>query len=89
VSAPSYAGSRLAPITVVLCGSSSWRTIVLVATAGASCDSKVDSLARICYWSAGRLFAAWPTRTEFLDHSRVSESSMFLVSHAYEVCRSP
>ena len=48
VSAPSYAESRLAPITAVLCGLSSRRTMVLVATAGASCDSKVDSLAGIC-----------------------------------------
>ena len=49
VSAPSYAESRLAPITAVLCGSSSRRTMVLVATASASCDSEVDSLAGICY----------------------------------------
>ena len=48
VSAPSYAGSRLAPITAVLCGSSSRRTMVLVATTGVSCDSEVDSLAGIC-----------------------------------------
>ena len=75
VSAPSYAESRLAPITAVLCGSSSRRTMVFVATTGASCDSEVDSL-------AGRFFAAWATRIELLDHSRVSESSMFLASHA-------
>ena len=49
VSAPSYAESRLAPITAVLCGSSSRRTMVLVATAGASYDSEVDSLAGIGY----------------------------------------
>ena len=79
VSALSYVGSSLAPIMAVLCGSSSLRTLVLVAIAGASCDSEVDSLAGICCWSAGRFFAAWATRTEFLDHSRVSESSMFLV----------
>ena len=48
VSAPSYVESRLAPITVVLCGSSSRRTMVLVATAGVSYDSEVDSLAGIC-----------------------------------------
>ena len=82
VSASSYAGSRLAPITAVLCGSSSWRTMVLVATAGASCDSEVDSLAGIYCLSARRFFAAWATRTEFLDRSRVSESSIFLASHA-------
>ena len=81
MSAPSYAESRLAPIMAVLCGSSSRRTMVLVATARVSCDSEVDSLAGIICWSAGRFFAAWATRTEFLDHSRVSESSMFLASH--------
>ena len=48
VSAPSYAESRLAPITAVLCGSSSQRTMVLVATASVSCDSEVDSLAGMC-----------------------------------------
>ena len=48
VSTPSYAESRLAPIKAVLCGSSSLRTMVLVATAGVSCDSEVDSLAVIC-----------------------------------------
>ena len=53
----------------------------MVAMAGASYDSEVDSLAGICYWSVGRFFAAWATRTEFRDHSRVSESSMFLASH--------
>ena len=58
VSAPSYAESRLAPITVVLCGPSSRRTMVLVATAGASCDSEVDSLAGIGCWSVGTFFAA-------------------------------
>jgi hypothetical protein len=58
VSAPSYAESRLAPITAVLCGSSSQRMMVLVATAGASCDSEVDSLAGIYCWSAKRFFAA-------------------------------
>ena len=47
VSVPSYAESRLAPITAVLCGSSSRRTMVLVATAEVSCDSEVDSLAGI------------------------------------------
>jgi hypothetical protein len=82
VSTPSYAGSRLAPITAVLCGSPSRRMMVLVATTGAICDSEVDSLAGICCWSAGRFFAAWATRTEFLDRSRVSESSIFLASHA-------
>ena len=58
VSAPSYAGSRLAPITAVLCVSSSRRTMVLVATAGTSCDSEVDSLAGMSCWSAERFFAA-------------------------------
>ena len=82
VSAISYDGSRLAPITAVLCGSSSRRTMVVVTTADASCDSGVDSLAGIRCWSAGRFFAAWATRTEFLDRSRVSESSIFLASHA-------
>ena len=82
VSTPSYAESRLAQITAVLCGSSSRRMMVLVATTGVSCDSEVDSLAGICCWSAGRFFASWATRTEFLDRSRVSESSMFLASHA-------
>ena len=43
VSALSYAGSRLAPITAVLCGSSSLRTMVLVSMAGASCDLEADS----------------------------------------------
>ena len=74
VSVPSYAK--------VLCGSSSRRMMVLIATAGASCDSKVDSLAGMCCWSAGRFFAAWATRTEFLDHSRVLEILMFSASHA-------
>ena len=82
VSAPSYAKSRLALITAVLCGSSSRRTMVLVATAEVSCDSEVDSLAGICCWSAGRFFAAWATRTEFLDHSSVLESLIFSASHA-------
>ena len=72
VSTLSYARSRLAPITAVLCGSSSLRTMVLVATAGASYDLEVDSLAGIC----------WATRIEFLDRSRVSESLMFSASHA-------
>ena len=48
VSVPSYAESRLALFTAVLCGSSSRRMMVLVAKAGASCDSKVYSLAGIC-----------------------------------------
>ena len=48
VSAPSYTESRLAAITAVLCGSSSRRMMVLVATAGVSYDSEVDSLAGMC-----------------------------------------
>ena len=82
MSAPSYAGSRLAPIMAVLCGSSSQRTMVLVATAGTNYDSEVDSLAGIYFWSTGRFFAAWATSTEFLEHSRVSESLIFLALHA-------
>jgi hypothetical protein len=85
----SYAGSRLAPITAVLCGSSSLKTMALVSTASASCDSKVDSLEGICCGSAERFFTAWATTTAFLDHSRVLESLMFSELHEYDVCRSP
>ena len=86
MSALSYAGSRLGPITAVLCSSSSVRTKVLVAMAGASYDSEVNSLEEIYCSSAGRFFANWATRTTFLDHSRVLESLMFSASHDYDVC---